>query len=250
MASLSYFYIQCRFYSLWHPFPTSTYSADFTACGILFLLLRTVQILQPLASLFYFYIQCRFDSLWHPFPTSTYCADFTACGILFLLLRTVQILQPLASLFYFYIQCRFDSLWHPFPSSTYCADFTACGIPFLLLCTVQILQPVASLSYFYIQCKDSKSYHHESFQIKQDSREKKKRFIYTCKIFLSICLSDLVPLENQFCSPVFAGINLNFMHTTILRNGSFPHLNSKFCRFCRKYYLNVSLPLCYHPFVS
>ena len=55
------------------------------------------------------------------------------------------------------------------------------------------------------------------------------------KIFLSICLSDLVPLEHPFCSPVFAGINMNFMQTAILRNGSLLHVKSKFCRFCRKY---------------
>ena len=53
---------------------------------------------------------------------------------------------------------------------------------------------MASLSYFYVQCKDSKSDHHEGFQTKQDSKKKKKkRSIYTCMIFLSICLSDPVP---------------------------------------------------------
>ena len=41
-----------------------------------------------------------------------------------------------------------------------------------------------------------------------------------CKIFLPSCLLDLVPLEHPFCSTVFAGINLNFMHIASLRNGS------------------------------
>ena len=71
--------------------------------------------------------------------------------------------------------------------------------------------------------KDSKYDHHEGFQSKQGSEIYFKKSIYTCKVFLSICLSDLVPLEHPFCSPVFAGINLNIMHTAILRSGSFPH---------------------------
>ena len=50
--------------------------------------------------------------------------------------------------------------------------------------------------------------------------DEEKQSIYTCKIFISIRLSDLVPLEHPFCSPVFALISLNFMYTAILRNDS------------------------------
>ena len=91
-----------------------------------------------------------------------------------------------------------------------------------------------------LQCKDSNPITTRAFK---QRKTRVKKSIYTCKNFLSISLSDLVPLEHQFCSPVLPGINLNFMHTAILHNGSFPHVNSKFCRFCRKYYLHVSLSL-------
>ena len=100
---------------------------------------------------------------------------------------------------------------------------------------------------------DSKFDHHEGFQTKQGSKKERKkerkRSIYTCKIFFSICLSALEPLEHPFSSPVFAGINLK-LHTAILRNGSFPLVNSRFCQFCRKLVLlkrKFALK-CYHFF--
>ena len=106
---------------------------------------------------------------------------------------------------------RFYSMWHPFPTSTY---------------SEKRVNPITTRDF------------------KQSRTRAKKRSIYACKTFLSLCLSDLVPLEHPICSTVFADINLNFIiHTAILRNGSFPHVNSKVCRFCRKYYLKIILPL-------
>ena len=101
-------------------------------------------------------------------------------------------------------------------------DFTACGIPFLLLRSVQITTRVF---------KQSRT---------RNKKKNKKKSVYTCKIFLSICLSDLVPLEHPFCSPVFAGIYLNFMQTPTLL---LLHVNSKFCQLCLKYYLIESQSL-------
>ena len=93
---------------------------------------------------------------------------------------------------------RFYSLWHPFPTSTY---------------STKTVHPITTRAF-----KQSRT------------RKEKKRSIYTCMIFLTICLSDLVPLEHPFYPAVFAGINLSFMYAAILRNGFFPHVNSKFCR--------------------
>ena len=121
--------------------------------------------------------------------------------------NTISLLHDLIST---PISDRFYILWRPFPTSMY---------------TAKTVNSVSSRAF------------------KQSStRGENKRSIYTCKIFLFICLSDLVPLEHPFCFTVFAGINLNFIHIAILRSGSFPHVNSKFCRLCRKYYFNVSLP--------
>ena len=70
---------------------------------------------------------------------------------------------------------------------------------------------------------------------KKRKKKKKKKDPYTHVrfSFLSVCHS---------CT-TRAGINLNSMQTAILRNGSLLHVNSKFCWFCRNYYLNVSQPL-------
>ena len=77
--------------------------------------------------------------------------------------------------------------------------------------------------------------------------ELKTRSIYACKIFLSVCLSDLVPLEQPFCSPVISGINLNFIRTAILGNGSFPQVNFK---LGLPELLLEHILKCYHLFVS
>ena len=68
------------------------------------------------------------------------------------------------------------------------------------------------------------------------------------KIHIHVRFSFLFVCQNLYHSsthllPVLSGINLNFMHTAILGNGSFSHINSNFCQFCQKYYLKVSLPL-------
>ena len=116
-------------------------------------------------------------------------------------------------------------------------DFTACGIPLMLLRTVQ----------------RSKSDHHEDFQTKQDSR-KKKSYTHVWVSFLFACLfvcQIMYHSSTRFDpAPMFAGINLNFMHTAILCNGLFPRVNFKFCRLCRNNYLNVSALKCYHIFES
>ena len=104
-----------------------------------------------------------------------------------------------------------------------------------------ILQPVASLSYFYAQCKDGKSDHHEGFQTKQESRKKKDP--YTHVRFSLLLVYQILYHSSTCCAPRVYRYKSCFMQTAILRNGSFLHVNSKFWRFCRKYYLNVSQPL-------